>query len=786
MLFLYFFLWSCCIKVLFCQYFSNLGETDGNFDLSMMSFYDRNNNDMSSFSPKTYHCSKGSHNIWVLGGESICDKSHITKIVFNLPQLPTQPYFSIRIKLRFFKIDLWMGAKVSFLFRSKDGSCENQFFEKKYSFSILLPNRICSNGYDDDVNIDETLTSCIEKTDNVLIIYISEFSSENSAFGIRDFQLYINYCHGSCKSCSGAADNMCTSCYDGYFLDGNNKCTSCSPSCATCVNAATLCTSCDANNLKYFYTNNCYNECPNLTYKYMDSVNCIDNCPNNYYVYKDKICVDSCPSGTFYYKKDCLEACPSGFFRDSNYCVDSCPAGKVIYVDECLENCPNDTFLNMNLCLASCPEEMVSYDYICLYECPSGFVIFEKKCLSECPENTMLYYKECLQECPENTYINSFEKKCEDECPASMYSLDFVCYYACPGNLLKYINTCVNECPTELFLSGNECITQCNPKFYVNNKTCLSVCPKYALFDNKTCINTEVCPLDTFELNKICYSLCPSPYLNFENKCISECPQYYNQSNHTCVLGCLEYKFNGSCISSCPDGYYQIKKNLTCGVCSNLCKTCYGPNDNQCLSCEDNRFFDGNFSTCVETCPNYYFDDELSRKCSKCSEDCIKCKNFNYCLECNNFSLLVDNKCKKINEIQLKLVELHNPYKFRLDLSEKWDYFLENLEKFLKDFSIQNFVHNQDYDYFIKTNINMSYLNLSLNYISKRRIDINKNYILKLWFYGNDNETNSSFHNYIDQNISTILKNVDILCEEKEFFSESIFSNFFFVINYFL
>lgn len=775
MLFYYSFLWSCFIKVLLSQYFSNLGETDGNFDLSIMSFYDRDNNNMNSLSPKSSHCTQSSNNIWVIGGVSICDRTHITKIVFNLPQMPTQPYFSIRIKLTFFKINLWQNAKAALLFRATDGSCENKFLERQYPLATQGVNHICSNGYDDQNNFDETLTACIQNPNNQFIVYISSFSSADCAFGIRDFQLYINYCHNSCKSCSGAADNMCTSCYDGFFLNSNHQCNSCSSSCETCEVTATKCTSCNAVTMKYFYMSSCYNECPNLTYRYVDSVNCIDNCPSDYYIYDGSICVDSCPSGTLYYEKNCLEACPNDFFRDSNYCVSSCPVGKVIYLDECLENCPNDTFLNMNLCVSSCPEVMVSYDYVCLYECPSGYVVFEKKCLSECPANTMLYYKECLYECPENTYINSFESRCEDECPTYMYSFNFTCYYTCPNNLLKYQNTCVNECPAELFLSGNECLTQCNPNFYVINKTCLSTCPKYALFDNKTCLSAEYCPEGTFELNKICYSLCPSPYLHFEKKCLLNCPIYYNESNHTCILGCLQYKFNGSCISTCPDDHYEIKKNLTCGACSNACKTCNGPNENQCLSCENNLFFVSDSSRCVEICPNYYFGDELKMQCSKCSEDCLKCKNYNYCLECNNLSLLIDNKCKKINEIQVKLAEVHNPYKFRLDLTEKWDYFLENFDEFLKDLSINNFVLKQDYDYVIKNNINDSYLNLTLIYTTKRSFLINKNYTLNLRFYGNDKESNAFSYNFIDQNISTILKSIDISCEEDEFFSESIF-----------
>ena len=46
---------------------------------------------------------------------------------------------------------------------------------------------------------------------------------------------------------------------------------------------------------------------------------------------------------------------------------------------------------------------------------------------------------------------------------------------------------------------------------------------------------------------------------------------------------------NGKCIHDCPKGYYKgeigYDHHKTCLKCYYSCKTCTGPNDNQCLSC---------------------------------------------------------------------------------------------------------------------------------------------------------------------------------------------------------
>lgn len=38
------------------------------------------------------------------------------------------------------------------------------------------------------------------------------------------FPRYCESCHGTCKSCSGVGDAECSTCFNGFYLDGGNSC----------------------------------------------------------------------------------------------------------------------------------------------------------------------------------------------------------------------------------------------------------------------------------------------------------------------------------------------------------------------------------------------------------------------------------------------------------------------------------------------------------------------------------------------------------------------------------
>lgn len=60
----------------------------------------------------------------------------------------------------------------------------------------------------------------------------------------------------------------------------------------------------------------------------------------------------------------------------------------------------------------------------------------------------------------------------------------------------------------------------------------------------------------------------------------------------------------GECVSVCPDGFYGDEDTNDCEECHSDCMTCNGPEDDDCLSCEEGRSQEN--GECVsdhEVCP---------------------------------------------------------------------------------------------------------------------------------------------------------------------------------------
>lgn len=63
----------------------------------------------------------------------------------------------------------------------------------------------------------------------------------------------------------------------------------------------------------------------------------------------------------------------------------------------------------------------------------------------------------------------------------------------------------------------------------------------------------------------------------------------------------------GKCVSSCPDGSYGDDDTNDCEECHPSCRTCRGPDEDDCLSCAEGRALGGGEgSECLsehEVCP---------------------------------------------------------------------------------------------------------------------------------------------------------------------------------------
>jgi hypothetical protein len=88
-----------------------------------------------------------------------------------------------------------------------------------------------------------------------------------------------------CRTCDDEFD--CLSCYDGFYLDGNDNCNACAPECAECSGDYDECTACWSNSTLVgdecvcndgwgrdpSWTGECWEHCPTGTFR--DSVNSV-------------------------------------------------------------------------------------------------------------------------------------------------------------------------------------------------------------------------------------------------------------------------------------------------------------------------------------------------------------------------------------------------------------------------------------------------------------------------------------------------------------------------------
>ena len=226
--------------------------------------------------------------------------------------------------------------------------------------------------------------------------------------------------------------------------------------------------------------------------------------------------------------------------------------------------------------------------------------------------------------------------------------------------------------------SNNKCVSECSSSKIVivdsvNHNHCGSQnekCSEITLYPENICVNS--CDTTLFELNESTKKCGLCKYI-YEDK-------IYKVINET------------GCISNINNGFYIIDKNLNIvGRCHSSCKSCSGPNDNDCESCnrgydyEDGRcieniycydnckkctqnsedptnqyctecyddlFFQNDTNNCLEICPEGYFikDDKY---CLKCDESCVTCKkDKNLCTKCKNEYYFndTDNYCYKCDD----------------------------------------------------------------------------------------------------------------------------------------
>jgi len=314
------------------------------------------------------------------------------------------------------------------------------------------------------------------------------------------------------------------------------------------------------------------------------------------------------------------------------FCLSSC-AVRLFLQNETCTPCPYDCFtcdLNAN-CLACnsftdfrvlnptinrCVpidgyfDNKVSVSVLCPANCSlcQSFTV-----CSKC-SNGYLGPNQLCGDCPPRYYSNNQTRTCV-KCPYDCFT--------CDGN-----NGCLSCSSADMrTLSNSRCVA--NQGYYSDgiNSLCLP-CP----FTCKSCNSSSFC------------AACkPGYFLDLTNQCIENCGvrQFINITAfrcQSCPYDCYTCDTSGFCLSCngtndfrtlnsntkrcVPSvGFYEsyITVSAPCPTC---CATCVSAN--RCTSCLPNCFLNLNLS-CLTSCPDRFFKNTRTGKCSACPYDCLTC-----------------------------------------------------------------------------------------------------------------------------------------------------------------
>ncbi|XP_030622390.1 proprotein convertase subtilisin/kexin type 5b [Chanos chanos] len=517
-------------------------------------------------------------------------------------------------------------------------------------------------------------------------------------------------CSESCKKCT--ASNICTECKPGLSLQGNKCqmtcesgtyynghkriCEQCHTACATCAGTGMeACISC----AEGFY---------------MEEWRCVSSCSVGYYMAeqvleKGKVhkscrkCDPTCYSCIGPGEKNC-STCVSGYNLEGGVCVVStiCKDGQYqTRYDKCKwcdATCYKCSGPEEEDCL-SCGLHRVFDDGRCRIHCERGKFDMDGQChlchhtCKECDDQgpddcsscdadkfgveRYLFNGQCRETCPEG-HFHSGRRTC-DPCPENCLVCDSsvrcihcnASYYPKDGKCLKLecgigevadpdheeCLTCEEGCHKCLQINPEHCMS-CLPEFYKLGSSCHRSCPEKTYEDREEmmCMHCEENCLNCDSSQ--CY-FCEEGYYLSDEKCVKTCPEgFYGDSHQECepchrdcrTCGGPDYNdcdsceqgmrlVNGQCVDvkitvTCSSDHF-VNRQGECDQCHPSCGTCSGPEATSCDTCKTGHFLTVSQS-CVDKCPSRTFGNLTSKHCEACLPGCVQCQDAHSCQRCQS------------------------------------------------------------------------------------------------------------------------------------------------------
>ena len=210
------------------------------------------------------------------------------------------------------------------------------------------------------------------------------------------------------------------------------------------------------------------------------------------------------------------------------------------------------------------------------------------------------YGVDCSQTmCSINTYFDSTTSTCVSVCPSGYYQNIY-------SHSCEACDSSCQECFGEPTICTGCISTAQNPQYFYNN-TCYSACPSGTFADGFNC---TVCDSST------AYCLTCSILA-------TNCTSCGTAANGSQMY--LHQPIFGNCIASCPTvGTYTLTDVVNNG-CVGTCANNLVLTGSQCTYCPSGGYKLISNSSCLTSCPQFFYPDTTLFLCSQCDPSCLTC-----------------------------------------------------------------------------------------------------------------------------------------------------------------
>ncbi|KAM7368833.1 hypothetical protein PAMP_013140 [Pampus punctatissimus] len=468
-------------------------------------------------------------------------------------------------------------------------------------------------------------------------------------------------CHKACATCAGAGVEACNHCAEGYLMeewrcvpscsagfyamepnpeiaDGQRICRRCDAGCLTCVGPSQEnCSSCSSG--RSLQEGVCVVNTVCADGEYQDSIG------------KCHVCDATCAKCTGPQSEDCI-SCVSSRALDEGRCLLECAKGKYQSGGQC-HLCDHTCATCVDAGPANCTScdtdkfrmERYLYEGQCLDACPEAFYHTKERSCKPCSDHCKLCTSSahCLK-CNSSYYVSGgacAKLECgEGEVEDPDYDDCMACEEGCRQCVLSGKPQVLTAAFVISFQDG--CYKNCPAKTYSveEEMTCVPCDDNCVSCDEHECY---WCETDLFLSEGKCVSVCPDGFYGDEDtndceECHSDCVTCSGPEDDDC-LSCEEEKTleNGACVSDhevCPIRTFRSDDG-ECEDCHPSCESCSGKEKNQCTKCAKGRFLTTQ-ETCVSKCPGGFFASRLSGVCEVCPVGCLQCVDAQHCTRCQS------------------------------------------------------------------------------------------------------------------------------------------------------